>query len=51
LAFGLMASSSLISNKTDIFLPSQNPIILYRHPLLYGAAMYALLLIIVGTIG
>ncbi|CAF0923892.1 unnamed protein product [Rotaria sp. Silwood1] len=38
-------------NKTDLFLSSEESIILYRHPLLYGVAIYALLLIIVGTIG
>jgi hypothetical protein len=38
-------------NKTDLVSLSENNIILHRHPLLYGAAIYALLLIIVGTIG
>ncbi|CAF2526073.1 unnamed protein product [Rotaria sp. Silwood2] len=44
-------SSSSTWNRTDLFLSSEESIILYRHPLLYGVAIYALLLIIVGTIG
>jgi hypothetical protein len=39
------------SNKTEPFAASNELLILYRHPILYGAAIYALLLIIVGTIG
>ena len=38
-------------NKTELASSFRSNVILYRHPLLYGAAIYALLLIIVGTIG
>ncbi|CAF0824586.1 unnamed protein product [Rotaria sordida] len=38
-------------NRTDLFVPSEESIILRRHPILYGTAIYALLLLIVGTIG
>lgn len=38
-------------NKSELSALNRNNIVLHRHPLLYGAAIYALLLIIVGTIG
>lgn len=44
-------SFTSIWNKTDLSPSNRNNIVLHRHPLLYGAAIYALLLIIVGTIG
>jgi hypothetical protein len=45
---GPISPLSSIWNNTD---PSQETFTLYPHPILYGVAIYALLLIIVGTIG
>jgi hypothetical protein len=36
----------LVLNITNL-----EPITVFRHPILYGVAIYALLLIIIGTIG
>ncbi|CAF2077254.1 unnamed protein product [Rotaria magnacalcarata] len=44
-------ASTSMWNRTELFVPIGESVILYRHPILYGAAIYALLLIIVGTIG
>lgn len=38
-------------NKTELSIRINERVNLHRHPVLYGAAIYALLLIIVGTIG
>ncbi|CAF0822375.1 unnamed protein product [Adineta steineri] len=53
LNFSSNFDSSLTSmwNKTGLLLTPHENINLHRHPILYGTAIYALLLIIVGTIG
>ena len=47
----VLPSSLFVWNTTDLYSSSEDNIIVYRHPVLYGAAIYALLLIIIGTIG
>ena len=42
---------SFAGNRTEFVVPPMDSSTISRHPLLYGAAIYALLLIIVGTIG
>lgn len=38
-------------NKTYSTLSYEEKLVIYRHPILYGTAIYAILLIIVGTVG
>ncbi|CAF0797487.1 unnamed protein product [Adineta ricciae] len=49
--YSLLLGPTSVFNKTDIFFSTSSSNHVHRHPLLYGAAIYALLLIIVGTIG
>lgn len=42
---------SFVVNRTEFVIPSIEIPTIHRHPILYGTAIYALLLIIVGTIG